>query len=185
MASHQPGVVCESDQPGPGPWAQIKDSLPNAHRNKEKRKTKQQHQQNSIKKTWNWNNHISDSTEKGDVKKGSASKTNVLKNESRIEQMGLFLAQGGRRESLLCECSLHIPWAAIDGCTACCLSLLLGKLCGVENFGALLCQGANSTVSLSVLYLGNLSLGLGCKNNDLEEKSITPFFSTPEPPSPF
>lgn len=51
MASHQPGVVCESDQPGPGPWAQIKDSLPNARGNKEKRKTKQQHQQNNIKKT--------------------------------------------------------------------------------------------------------------------------------------
>lgn len=40
MPSHQPGVVCGSDHPGPGLWAQIKDSLPNAHRNKEKRKTK-------------------------------------------------------------------------------------------------------------------------------------------------
>jgi len=32
MPSHQPGVICECDQPGPGTWVQIKDSLPNAHR---------------------------------------------------------------------------------------------------------------------------------------------------------
>lgn len=33
MLSHQPSVVCECDQPGPGTWAQIKDSLPNVNRN--------------------------------------------------------------------------------------------------------------------------------------------------------
>lgn len=80
---------------------------------------------------------------------------------------------------------LKLPEQQLTECTACCLSLLLGKLCGVENFGVLLCQGANSTVSLYVLYLGNLSLGLGCKDNDLEEKSTTLFSSTREPPSPF
>lgn len=106
MASHQPGVVCESDQPGPGPWAQIKDS--NDQMLMEIRKKEKQN--NNTNKTALRKLGTETTTSVIRQKKGSASpKTNVLKNESRIEQMGLFLAQGGRRESLLCECSLHIP----------------------------------------------------------------------------
>lgn len=52
-------------------------------------------------------------------------------------------------------------------------SLLLEKLCGVDDPEALSWQGAKRIITLYLLHLISLSLGLFCKNKNWEQKSVT------------
>lgn len=146
MQSHQPGVFCENNESRHGAWAQIKDSSPNVHRKKKNRE--------NIKKTWNWNNQITDSTENRDVKKAALLLRQMWWKISLSQsKWGLSLHKEAEENHYCVNAHLKFPEKQFIECIAYYPSLLLGKLCGVDNPGAFACQGANRIISLYLLKL--------------------------------